>query len=101
MGRRYVLSPPGLIIMLDRSPVENASRRRVRRKVGRAVGCDDSPVGKQLAGVLEQHDPVAEQTPPLLGVAGDGPSGLTVGCGRRGAWRLVRAHVRASGLDYS
>src|SRR4051794_34649510 len=101
MERRAALSSPGSMVITDWSPEENASRRRVRRKVGRAVRCDDPPVGKQFAGVLEQHHPVAEQTPSLLGVAGDGASGLTVGCARRGAWRLVRAHLRASGLDYS
>jgi hypothetical protein len=35
------------------------------------VRSDDAPVRKQLAGVLEEHDAVAEQTPPLLGVGHD------------------------------
>jgi hypothetical protein len=64
------------------------------------VWSDDFPVRKQLASVLEQHDAVAEETPPLFWVASDGACGLTVTRRRGGTWRLMLAHPRASGLNY-
>ena len=60
--------------------------------VGGAVRVDDAAVGQQLAGVLEEHDAVAQQAPALLRVAGDGVGGLPVGSLRWRALRLVRTH---------
>src|SRR5215468_202371 len=63
---------------------------------GRPVRGDDLAAGKQLTGVLEHHDAVAEQGPALLGVAGDGAGRFAVDgvCFR--ALRRVRAHGCAS-----
>jgi hypothetical protein len=44
--------------------------------------CDDTTVGQQLAGVLENDNAIAEQAPALLGVAGDRVGGITVRCVR-------------------
>lgn len=43
---------------------------------------DDLAVGKQVAGVVEGHDAVAEEAPALLGVAGHGASGVAIRCVR-------------------
>ena len=56
------------------------------------VRCDDLPAGEQFAGVLEDHDTVAEQRPALLRVAGDGAGRLAVGCVCVRAPRHVWAH---------
>src|SRR5262249_40906586 len=53
---------------------------------------DDLTAGKQLAGVIEDHDTVAEQRPALLRVAGDGAGRLAIGCVCVGALRQVWAH---------
>src|SRR5262249_15062138 len=53
---------------------------------------DDLAAGEQFAGVLEDHDTVAEQRPALLRVAGDGAGRLAIGCVCVGALRQVRAH---------
>jgi predicted alpha/beta-hydrolase family hydrolase len=59
---------------------------------GRPVRLDDLAAGKQLAGVFEDHDAVAEQRPALLRVTGNGAGRLTVGGVRvRALWRM-RAH---------
>ena len=47
--------------------------------VGGTVRVDDAAVRKQLAGVLEQQDAVAQQAPSLLRVAGNRVRGLPVG----------------------
>jgi transposase len=57
-----------------------------------AARCDDATVGKQFATVVEQHYPIAEQAPPLLGMCGHHMCGLAVegiGWWARG---LVLAH---------
>src|SRR5215471_18360630 len=68
--------------------------------VGRTVGRDYRPVGKQLPGVLEDHDTVAEQAPSLLRVADYRMCRLAVGCRGIRAGRCVRAHVSASWISY-
>jgi hypothetical protein len=54
------------------------SRREAQQDAGRAVRGDCAAVGQELAGVIEQHDAVAQQAPPLLGVEGDGAGRVTV-----------------------
>jgi hypothetical protein len=39
---------------------------------------NNSAVGQQLAGVLEDHNAVAQEAPALLGVADQDPCGLSV-----------------------
>jgi len=58
---------------------------------------DATTVGQQLSGVLEQHDPIAKEAPPLLGVRDDDVCGVAVELRGRGARRSVRAHVRRWG----
>src|SRR5215831_21244282 len=83
-GARY-----GVIVaavdVLRRTPLElyRAVARHPRRK--RAAS------GQQLAGVVEEDDPVAQQAPALLGMSGHGVRGVTVGVGRRRAPGKVMA----------
>lgn len=58
---------------------------------------DDSTVGQKLAGIFEDQHTIAEQTPALLGVAGDRVRSITVRRVRGGTARFVRAHECASG----
>ncbi|EGJ78756.1 hypothetical protein STTU_5967 [Streptomyces sp. Tu6071] len=69
-------------------------RHRVRR---RAVRGDDAAVREDFAGVLEEQDPVAQQTPALLRVVGHRQGGVPVGGEGGGAGWLVLAH--GSGLS--
>jgi hypothetical protein len=69
---------------------------RGRQAVGRAVRGDDPAVGEQLTGVLEEHDTVAQQTPPLFRVGSDHSGAVTVGGLGPGTSRLVDAHSVAS-----
>ena len=65
--------------------------------LGGASSSDAASVRQDLAAVLEQHDAVAEEAPPLLRVAGDDSGGVAVG-GVRGRTRWVmRAHDCCSG----
>jgi hypothetical protein len=62
--------------------------------VGRlAVRGDRSAAGQQLAGVVEDDHAVAQQAPPLLGVAGNGAGGLAVSSVGWWARRPVWTHV--------
>ena len=54
---------------------------------------DHNAVGKQLTGVVEQDDAVAEKAPALLGVGGDGVRGFAVSRLRRGTLRSVGAGI--------
>jgi hypothetical protein len=47
-------------------------------EVGGTVGSDDAPVGKKLAGVVEEHHAVAQQAPPLLGMKSDRVRSLAI-----------------------
>jgi hypothetical protein len=53
---------------------------------------DDAAVGKDLAAVVEQHDPVAKQVPPLLRVAYDDLRPSSASVVRWRALRLMLAH---------
>ena len=58
----------------------------------RASRTDAASVRQDFAAVLEQHDAVAEEAPPLLRMAGDDGGGVAVGrVGRRTRW-VMRAH---------
>lgn len=57
-----------------------------------AVRGDAASVGKDLAGVLEPDNSVAEQTPALFREAGDDFGGVPVGGIGGGAGGLVLAH---------
>ena len=59
-----------------------------------AMRLDHPAVGQQLAGVLEDHDAVAEQAPALLRVADQHAGGLPVDTFSRGTSWVVRAHER-------
>jgi hypothetical protein len=48
---------------------------------------NDATVGKDLAAVIEQHDPIAKPIPPLLRVADDD---LLTSATRVFRWRAVR-----------
>ena len=67
---------------------------------GRPVRCDDLAVGKQIAGVLEDHDAVAKQGPALLRMAGHGAGRLAIGgvCVRT-LWRVWAHGVCLLGLS--
>jgi hypothetical protein len=58
-------------------------------------------VGQELARVVEEDDAVAQQAPPLLGVANDATGLGAVRPVGWGAWRPVRTLVVApgSGMD--
>jgi hypothetical protein len=45
----------------------------------RAVRSDRTAVRQELAGVVENHDAVAEKVPTLLGVPSDGDGCVAVG----------------------
>jgi hypothetical protein len=49
----------------------------------RSVRGDHASIGKQLTGVVEEHDSVAQQAPALFGMGGYRAGGSTVR-GRRG-----------------
>ncbi|GAA4605836.1 hypothetical protein GCM10023195_20530 [Actinoallomurus liliacearum] len=53
---------------------------------------DAAAVGEQLAGVLEDDDTVAEESPALFGVVGDEACSVVVGGIRRWARRTVLTH---------
>src|SRR5215510_7737905 len=76
------------------SPDRGRAVARLKRLPERSgpVRCDDLAAGEQFAGVLEDHDTVAEQRPALLGVAGDGAGRLAIGCVCVRALRQVWAH---------
>jgi hypothetical protein len=57
------------------------------------VSGDAAPVGHELAGVVEDHYTVAQQTPSLLRVKGHEERGLMVGSVRGGTLRLVLTHL--------
>jgi hypothetical protein len=67
-------------------------------KVGGPVRCDGLAVRQQFAGVLEDHDAVAEQAPALLGVADNGVRRFAIRSRRSRTRRRVRAHISASWL---
>jgi hypothetical protein len=54
---------------------------------------DALPVRQQLAGVVEEHDTVAQQAPPLLGVSHDDVCSVAVDLLCRGARWTVPADV--------
>ncbi len=58
----------------------------------RTAGRDDSAVGQYLAVVLEQDYAVAQQAPPLFGVAVHDMGGIAPGAVRWWAARLMGAH---------
>src|SRR5215470_5009625 len=59
---------------------------------GRPVRRDGLTVGKQRAGVLEQHDAVAKQAPSLVGVRGHHVGRLAIHCVRRRTGGVMLAH---------
>jgi len=62
------------------------------RRVGRPVRRYALAIGEQRAGVLEQHDAVAEQAPALSGMGRHDVGRLAIGCARGRAGGLVLAH---------
>jgi hypothetical protein len=55
------------------------SCRDRRWHVAGVTRSDCPPVGQDLAHVVEDDHAVAQQAPPLLGVGGEGVSGVAVG----------------------
>src|SRR5690606_12908899 len=88
-------SPAGWPVISGDRPVRGGSGG----PDGGAVRRDGGAAGQELTGVLEQDDAVAQQAPPLLGVAGQGAGGFAVRCVRRRTDRVVRAHRRASEIS--
>src|ERR1700755_1780177 len=78
--------------------VRHAYRTVEGSEVGGPVRCDGLAVWQQFAGVLEDHDAVAEQAPALLGVADDGVRRFAVRIRRSRTGRRVWAHISASWL---
>jgi hypothetical protein len=75
------------------------TRRTVEgSEVGGPVRCDGRAVRQQFAGVLEDHDAVAEQAPALLGVADNGVRRFPIRSRRSRTGRRVWAHISASWL---
>jgi len=58
----------------------------------RPVWRNHATVGQDLAGVVEDDDPVAQQAPALLGVEGDGVRRVTVRVISWRTWGLMRTH---------
>src|SRR5690349_2497393 len=76
--------------------VEQASGRvRAGMRQDAPARCHGPTVGKDLAVVVEEHDPVAEKAPSLLGVARHDVRRVAVWLVDRRARRLVRAHLLA------
>jgi hypothetical protein len=82
-------------------PARGSVLCRIPADMGQAVvrraGRKRAAAGQQLAGVVEEDDPVAQQAPALLRVSGHGVGGVTVGSGRRRAPGNVRACRGAGG----
>src|ERR1700744_3262765 len=55
--------------------------RRLEHQVSGPVRVDAATPRQQLAGVFKNHDPIAEQAPALIGVAGQRSSRLAVRSG--------------------
>jgi uncharacterized protein (DUF342 family) len=49
-----------------------------RNRCSRATRANGPTVGKQLTGVVEENDAIAQERPALLGVVGDGVRGVPV-----------------------
>jgi hypothetical protein len=54
--------------------------------------CHGAAVRKKFARVVEEHDAVTEETPPLTWVRRDGVGGVVVGSVRRGTRGLMGTH---------
>src|SRR6516165_5462013 len=78
--------------------VGHAYRTVEGSEVGGPVRCDGRAVWQQFAGVLEDHNAVAEQAPALLGVADDGVCRFAIRIRRSRTGRRVWAHISASWL---
>jgi hypothetical protein len=57
-----------------------------------AVSWDAASVRQQLAGVIEDHDTIAEQAPSLFWVERHKTGRIVIRCVRRRTRRLVLAH---------
>jgi hypothetical protein len=67
----------------------------------RGVRRDGAPVGHQLSGVVEGHDPVAEQAPALPGMCGDDSGSVMIRICRTRAGGHVLAHGHSfPGIEY-
>jgi hypothetical protein len=65
---------------------------------GRGRG-DSAAIGEQFPRVVEQHDTVAEQAPPLLGMAGRNMRGAAVWCLRiRARWLMLTHFILRNGI---
>jgi hypothetical protein len=63
-----------------------------RPRAGGGTG-DSAAIREQFPRVVEQHDTVAEQAPPFLGMAGHNMRGAAVWCLRIRARWLVLTHL--------
>lgn len=74
--------------MLGRCLVHSSPRSAAKAAATAGTGS----VGQQLAGVFEDHDTVAEQSPSLFRVEGHKAGRLVIKGIRRRTWRLVLTH---------